>query len=286
MTIEFDDNGVFEGRITKDEFINHVNDNWREYADEKDVTHPSTAHIKNFKSAIHEYVNGQDLIGRKTIKPKEGDSPEIWNKYYKDIGIPMSETEYQISSIENMPKEIDKALSYLNINKKDFIKYLNDAPPDERMNNKAAQKAWQFFENGINAIFNNYNEQTNNTNITNKEKIETLLGGKDSAEMTLKNITNFVNLKDNTGTVIKKYGNDPDFITFVNSIVPDYDDDDLKVKSTPQNNVLDKKSQITKYIMENRDAYYNATHPQHKSVKAKVDSMQLELATQEVNMRK
>ena len=58
---------------------------------------PSVSKFTNVNDLVKEHVNLQSLLGRKgVIVPNSDDSPDIWNKYRSEMGIPDSHEGYEI----------------------------------------------------------------------------------------------------------------------------------------------------------------------------------------------
>jgi len=91
----------FEKPEVQSKVHEYANKNWRSIIPEEFATHASMASIGDLNALAKSYVNSQSLIGRKgLILPKEGDAPEVVEAFYKALGKPDKETDYEFEGVE------------------------------------------------------------------------------------------------------------------------------------------------------------------------------------------
>lgn len=71
------------------------------------LKHPALGQVKDLPDLARQFVNAQQLIGRKgLIPPKEGDAPELVAAWRKGLGVPEDPNGYKIERPADMPEPL------------------------------------------------------------------------------------------------------------------------------------------------------------------------------------
>lgn len=104
-----DNQGSGESQVTQDQQkdagdVKQAND-WKSALSQDIVGHPSMANVPDVPTLAKNYVNQQELIGRKgIIPPKEGDAKD-YERYVSQLGRPESPDKYEVKEL-NIPEEM------------------------------------------------------------------------------------------------------------------------------------------------------------------------------------
>ena len=80
---------------------------WYESLSDDLKTNPTIQKYKSVEEMAKGLVNVNKLVGQKgVVKPPEDADPELWDKYYNDLGRPESADAYELSDLEDMPDNL------------------------------------------------------------------------------------------------------------------------------------------------------------------------------------
>ena len=83
---------------------------WREPFGAEAKTDPEMANYKTPQDFYKSHKNAVALVGKKgVIVPGEKDAPEVWDKFYSDLGRPKEAKEYKFAEIKNAHPKIAEA---------------------------------------------------------------------------------------------------------------------------------------------------------------------------------
>jgi len=264
--ISFNDDGelvVKEGDVLKKEdFVNYGKTNWRELLPNEVATHGSTANLKTIDDFGKTYLNAQGLVGKKGIVvPTESDPPELWAKYYKELGVPDSEEGYELADLEALKeKKID-----LTESKKAFMKRMKEA----NVPNAAAKEAWKFHQDAILANRNKV-EDMHKLNVSKAvEALQSEWGTEYDAN--IKRVQSVISMVAQEEPELMKiidargWKKDTAFAKVIYALTKDFTEDRLNVQTNP----LEREATLNSWLAEqsaNRDKspFYNEHDPMHK----------------------
>jgi hypothetical protein len=212
--------------------------------------------FKSEEDVYRSYVAAQQLIGRKGIvPPQDGDGPEIWDKYYHDLGRPEAPDKYEFQKPEGLPE----GLTYSEELEKEFRQFAYE----KGLTGKQAKDAFDFYhqvqikqldhfktqtqdqiQSGIKALQDDWKADFNNNLL--------------KAEATFKKLADAETIAEVEKSGL---GNNPKFIKLFYDISEKYlAEDKLIDGGVPVSDTLQSKIKD----LEADPAYWDKMHPKHK----------------------
>lgn len=244
-----------------------VNKNWFDEFEPDLKANPSITKFKAPADLAKSYIELQKSLGKdKVVIPTEKSTPEEWRAFYKKLGAPDKDDEYDVSD-EDMPEiaRTDAAV------KEAFRKSMHG----QGLTKKQFEGAWKFYKD---TTLNKINQQT--------EELKNMRGGAESdlrQEWGAAYEGKVNGAQKVIDTFFKDKGirpefsilaNDKGFIKAMASIAEKIGEDVIagstRVTMTPQ----EAQSELNNMMMDKKGAFHNELHPEHESAVEKFNDLQ------------
>jgi hypothetical protein len=244
-----------------------VNKQWFDEFDPDLKSNPSITKFKSPAEIAKSYVELQKALGKdKVVLPTDKSTPEEWRAFYKKLGAPDKDDEYDVSD-EELPEQArtDGAV------KEAFRKAMHG----QGLTKKQFEGAWKF-----------YKESTLNRINQHAESLKSMRGGTEAElrqEWGAAYEPKVAGAQKVIDTFFKDKGirpefsvlaNDKGFIKAMADIAEKIGEDVIagstRTTMTPQ----EAQTQLNEMMMDKKGAFHNELHPEHEAAVEKFNDLQ------------
>jgi len=250
--------------ITQEEGGGQAGETWLSSLPDELRENPSLTKFKEPVEVYRSYVSLEKKIGEKgIIKPKDDAPPEEWNKYYVALGRPETPDSYEIGRPEGLPDEFP----YSEELEGQFKQWAHEA-------GLTAKQAKGLFDKYIQANIGAYDKASKEIGEA-RGKAEQVLRSEwgdnydTNLELALKARRQFAPDQGPEWEQLEfGLGNNPTLVKMFANIGARMSEGEL-IKGTPQPGTMTEEQALE--AMSTNPAYMNADHPEHLSLRRKVN---------------
>lgn len=260
----------FEKPEVQSKVAEYANKNWRNIIPKELAEDAVMANVTDLATLAKNYKNAQSLVGRKgLIVPTEKDAPEVWDNFYKALGRPEKDTEYEFEKVEGMELDLSKM-------KEGYRKLAFQ----HGLNRKAAKELWKYVEqnaaDGQKATMDAYKTRVSS------EWADLKKEWGDAYDDKIKKINGVVTKFGDADLRewMKKMGADKEtkLVKFLSKISEAMSEDNLNTSGTPATYTPAEALSKAKDIMTNKnnelhEAYLNQKHLRHDDAVKEVERL-------------
>lgn len=238
---------------------------WAKGLDETIVNEPSIRLHKDVASLAKSYINAQKMVGaNKVILPSKDSTPEVWQDFYKKVGLPESIEKYEVSKAKDSKLDDNffntlKATAY-----------------------KAGILPHQFQQLGLGLEQHMTEHQKNVTSKMqtlkqqNLESLKTEFGDAYAGKLDLANkaLNLFASEEAKKAIVDSGLSHDPAVIKMFAALGSKLGEHKM-IEGTPTNtsSPADLQAEVDSYMKDMNSPYYNKAHPAHFETVKKVQDL-------------
>ncbi len=231
---------------------------WKEGISEDLRGHSSLENVKDVSTLAKNYVNAQELIGRKgVVLPKNNDDTEGWKAVYKQLGRPDNSSDYSSPEIQIE----DNLKQYIDPSKIDGFKEI--AHKHGLTQKQFENITKEYTETQVTNLKNALQAQEDQTTVL-KDALTAKWGekSKDNFELANKVVDNFG--KDMDESIQQAIKANPHMAELLANVGSQLSDDSFELSSGGSGESLESVNQkINEMLTDQKGAFRNAMHEDH-----------------------
>lgn len=260
----------FANDAVKNQILEHVNKNYREFIPKEYAEDAVMADVPDLLTLAKNYKYTKGMVGKKgIIPPTEKDAPEVWNDFFKALGRPEKPTDYEYEPVDGLNMDLDKI-------KQTF----SELAHKEGLSKKQAKEAWKHFESTLKEgqdELSNYNKGRWEKEWTELKK-EWGAAYPDKIKKLDKLVSKYGDSTFREYLKETNLGKETKLVKFLSKIADSVAEDKIEASSTMMSFTPKEAMSKANDIRSNRnnplyEAFWKREHPRHKEAVDEIDKL-------------